>query len=267
MTENQVRAWRPDVPGVSEVFHARFTDHAYPAHTHDAWTLLIVDAGAVTYDLDRTEHGASDSMVTVLPPQVPHDGRSAQTGGFRKRVVYLEPDSIGPELIGAAVDHPELDDPLLRHRVGQLHLPLAQPGAELAAQSRLELIIERLRWHLQLRPERRQPLLPRSVATQLRERLDDHLQDGLDLRVAGRELGVSPTHLIRAFTRTYGLPPHRYLTGRRVERARRLLLDGRSIADAAVDAGFYDQAHLTRHLRRMVGTTPSRYRDALTSLG
>ena len=53
-----VRAWRPAVPGVTEVFHARFTEHAYPSHTHDAWTLLIVDDGAVRYDLDRHEHGA-----------------------------------------------------------------------------------------------------------------------------------------------------------------------------------------------------------------
>src|SRR5690625_2142773 len=100
VSENQVRAWRPNVPGVSEVFHAHFTDHAYPSHTHDAWTLLIVDDGVVTYDLDRAEHGASDSMVTVLPPQVPHDGRSARAGGFRKRVVYLEADTIDSDLIG-----------------------------------------------------------------------------------------------------------------------------------------------------------------------
>ena len=51
-------AWRPDVPGVAEVFHARFTDHAYPAHTHDTWTLLIVDDGMVTFDLHRRLHGA-----------------------------------------------------------------------------------------------------------------------------------------------------------------------------------------------------------------
>src|SRR4051812_7207252 len=54
----RVRAWRPDVPGVAEVFHAHFVDHASPAHTHEAWTLLLVDDGAVRYDLDRHEHGA-----------------------------------------------------------------------------------------------------------------------------------------------------------------------------------------------------------------
>ena len=55
---SRVRAWRPDVPGIHEVFHARFVDHAYPRHTHSTWTLLVVDDGAVRYDLHRAEHGA-----------------------------------------------------------------------------------------------------------------------------------------------------------------------------------------------------------------
>ena len=72
-----IRAWKPIVPGIREVLHARFTDHAYPSHTHDVWTLFIVDDGAIRYDLDRTARGAEPSMVTVLPPHVVHDGRPA----------------------------------------------------------------------------------------------------------------------------------------------------------------------------------------------
>jgi hypothetical protein len=48
----QVTAWRPELDGVVEVLHAHFPSHAYPSHTHDAWTVLIVDEGAVQYDLD-----------------------------------------------------------------------------------------------------------------------------------------------------------------------------------------------------------------------
>ena len=38
-----VRAWKPPVPGVREVLHARHVEHAYPIHTHDVWTVLLVD--------------------------------------------------------------------------------------------------------------------------------------------------------------------------------------------------------------------------------
>ncbi|MBO0877621.1 MAG: AraC family ligand binding domain-containing protein, partial [Pseudonocardia sp.] len=94
----RVAAWRPAVPGIAEVFHARFTEHAYPLHTHDAWTLLIVDDGAVRFDLDRHQHGALRSQVTLLPPHVPHDGRAATPSGFRKRVLYLELEQLPPAL-------------------------------------------------------------------------------------------------------------------------------------------------------------------------
>ncbi|CAM5537911.1 AraC family transcriptional regulator OS=Streptomyces fumanus OX=67302 GN=GCM10018772_29740 PE=4 SV=1 [Streptomyces fumanus] len=49
---------------------------------------------------------------------------------------------------------------------------------------------------------------------------------------------------------------------RRVERARQLLLAGRAPADVATATGFYDQAHLTRHFKRLVGVTPGRYRTS-----
>jgi AraC-like DNA-binding protein len=263
-----VRAWRPAVPGVTEVFHARFTDHAYPAHTHQDWTVLIVDDGAVRYDLDRREHGALSSIITLLPPHVAHDGRSAVRGGFRKRVIYLDRSVIGEELIGRSVDHPELVDPLLRHRIGQLHTTLATPGEELQAQSRLALITERLQDHLRQRsaepPPRRRD---QPIARRLRDLLDEHLVDGLDLDRAAADLGVTTAYLIRAFSSGFGLPPHRYLTGRRVERARRLLLDGVPIAEAAVASGFYDQAHLSRHLQNMINTTPGRYRRSGIRIG
>jgi hypothetical protein len=60
VSDTRVHAWRPPVPGVVEVFHARMTSHVYPMHTHEAWTLLIVDDGKIRYDLHRHEHGAMD---------------------------------------------------------------------------------------------------------------------------------------------------------------------------------------------------------------
>jgi AraC-like DNA-binding protein len=246
------------VPGVSEVFHARFTDHAYPVHTHDAWTLLIVDDGAIRFDLDLHHHGAVQPTVTLLPPHVPHDGRAATTRGFRKRVLYLDTTVLGAELIGRAVDRPSMPDPLLRHRIHHLHLALEHPGEELAAESGLVLIAERLRLHLRAGAERPPP--EPGLAEQLRDLLDARVAEGITLRRAGAALGAHPAHLIRTFRGRFGLPPHTYLTGRRIDLARRLLLDGCPPALAATTAGFHDQAHLTRHFKRYLATTPGRYR-------
>jgi AraC-like DNA-binding protein len=251
---DRLTAWRPSVPGVAEILHARFVDHVYPAHVHDAWALLIVDSGAIRYDLDRHAHGADTSAVTLLPPGVAHDGRTATPAGFRKRVVYLEPSVLGTRLVGAAVDTPSFDDPLLRLRVHQLHEAITEP---FEAEGRLALIGDRLRRLLRDRAE--PPPAPRRLAADLRDLLDDRLSEGITLRDAAAVLGSHPTHLVRTFTAAFGLPPHAYLTARRVDSARRLLLAGQPVAEVATAAGFYDQAHLTRHFKRVLGTTPGRF--------
>jgi AraC-like DNA-binding protein len=58
---------------------------------------------------------------------------------------------------------------------------------------------------------------------------------------------------------TVGMTPHSYLTQVRVRHAKSLLSAGLPITQVATEAGFYDQAHLTRHFKRIVGLTPGRY--------
>jgi AraC-like DNA-binding protein len=253
-----LRAWRPAVPGVSEVLHAHFPSHAYPLHTHDTWTLLVVDTGAVRFDLERHEHAALGSRVTLLPPYVPHDGRSVAAGGFRKRVAYLDADTLDVRRIGRAVDHPGWDDPALRSEVHLLHEAMRHPGDEFEAESRLASVTARLTAHLELLPDRPMRADPR-LAARLRDLLDDHVAEGISLAEAATLLDAHPNHLVRAFRREVGIPPHRYLTGRRLDRARRMLLAGGRPADVAVEVGFHDQAHLTRHFKRMLGVTPGAY--------
>lgn len=124
-----MRAWRPDVPGIDEVFHARFVDHTYPSHTYSTWTLLVVDHGAVRYDLHRHEHGAVRSAVTLLPPGVAHDGRPATPYGFRKRVLYLDGTALPPRLVGRAVDQPAITNKVLHRSIDRLHHALDHEGA------------------------------------------------------------------------------------------------------------------------------------------
>ncbi|WSF89163.1 AraC family transcriptional regulator [Streptomyces sp. NBC_01744] len=259
MPRQEISAWRPPVAGVVEVFHAHFTEHAYPMHVHDAWTLLIVDDGAVRYDLDRHERGTPSDTVSLLPPQIPHNGSPATPHGFRKRVLYLDTTQLDESFIGPAVDGPDLTDPVLRRRVGQLHTTLANRGDEFEAESRLAFIGERLREHLRPRPTLGSAAPDRHVARSLRDLLDERLLEGLTLEEAARLVHAHPTHLVRAFSGAFGIAPHQYVMSRRVDLARRLLLDGQPAGEVATAVGFYDQSHLTRHFKRVVGIAPGRY--------
>lgn len=245
--DTRVRAWRPEVPGVVEVFHAHMISHVYPMHTHEAWTLLIVDDGMVRYDLHRHEHGVLDQVVTLLPPQVPHNGRAATSAGFGKRVVYLDLSHVPASLIGQAVDQPLLPDPLLRQRIHQLHRVLEQPGEEFEAENRLAFITERLRCHLSHPSDPAGPRSCAKMAYDLRDLIDARFREKVTLREASNALHAHPAHLVRMFSREFGISPHQYMTSRRVDLARRLLLGGMPPGLAAAEIGFCDQSHLSRH--------------------
>ncbi len=240
-----------------EVLHARFTDHAYPMHAHSSWTLLIVDDGAVRYDLDKHERGAFGNVVTLLPPHVPHNGRSTSPHGFRKRVLYLDTDQLSADLVGASVDTSAISDPDLHRRVAGLHRDLLAPEDALEAESRLADITERLRARLG------RPSLPAKLdgaaAYRLRDLLEDRTIAGLSLQEAARLLHFHPAYLVRAFGREFGMSPHQYLISRRVDLARRLILQGRPMWSVAIGSGFYDQPHLVRHFKRILGVSPVAY--------
>ncbi|MFJ6651596.1 AraC family transcriptional regulator [Microbacterium sp. NPDC091313] len=245
------------VPGVREVLHATFRDHAYPAHTHDAWTLLLIDRGAVRYGLDRGEHIAAPASLSVLPPDIPHDGRSAVAGTtFRKRVLYLDAAWLPRSLDGAAASRPALDADAAR-AARRVHAALTAPGDEFAAESELVLLRSRVLAHLRAAEgavRRDDPL-----ARRLRAVLDARFSERLTVAELAEDLHAHPSHLIRSFSRAYGISPHRYVTGRRVDLARRLLVVGARPAEAAASAGFHDQAHLTRHFRKVLGSTPAAF--------
>ena len=96
------------------------------------------------------------------------------------------------------------------------------------------------------------------------EYIDTHLTNDLGLTELSQVSGLNPHHFAHAFKVTTGVPPHRFIIERRIDKARALLEDKRqSIAEIALDLGFSNQSHFTQHFRRIVGTTPAKYRRDL----
>jgi AraC family transcriptional regulator len=94
--------------------------------------------------------------------------------------------------------------------------------------------------------------------------IQDHLHENVRLDDIAAAAGLSVYHFSRAFRTTTGASPYRYLLRCRVEKVRELLGDdGRTLAGIAVDAGFADQSHMCNVFKRLTGTTPKGFRDAL----
>jgi AraC family transcriptional regulator len=97
-----------------------------------------------------------------------------------------------------------------------------------------------------------------------KEVLSANLDGGVPLKEVARECRLSVSHFSRAFRRTMGVAPHRWLLARRIELAKEQLRNTElSLSDAALACGFADQSHLTRVFTRMVGVSPGAWRRAL----
>jgi AraC-like DNA-binding protein len=70
---------------------------------------------------------------------------------------------------------------------------------------------------------------------------------------------LSPFYLLRVFHNRAGFPPHEYQTQVRIAHARKLIRNGTSLSQAALETGFFDQSHLSRNFKRIVGVTPRQY--------
>jgi len=77
------------------------------------------------------------------------------------------------------------------------------------------------------------------------------------LSSVARLVGMSPFQFSRVFSELAGLPPHRYLLRVRLDRARQMLLDGKSVTETCFDVGFSNLSHFTRSFRKRFGNVPS----------
>jgi len=91
--------------------------------------------------------------------------------------------------------------------------------------------------------------------------IDEHLGTRMGTSELAALLSYSPGHFAYAFKLSVGMSPTAFVTKRRVERAKRLMLStGRTLSDIALDCGFADQPHLTHWFRRIVGVSPGLWR-------
>lgn len=104
------------------------------------------------------------------------------------------------------------------------------------------------------------PVRASAGVAQAAEFIRDNCTRSLKLEEICAAGNLSASYLIRAFKTVYGLSPHAYLTNCRIEFTRRQLRRGRSLAEAALAAGFCDQAHMQRSFKKFVAATPGQYR-------
>jgi AraC-like DNA-binding protein len=255
-----------------EAMHARFDRHVYHRHSHDTYSFGVTENGAQTFTCRGARHTSAAGMVMAFNPDDPHDGWSADRGGFTYRMIHIGPRLVADLLADLGAGLPLFADPVLRdpataQAVHRLHAALMGPATALRRDEMLAAAV------VALHRQAAAPVPPRRIAdpplaARVRDELHGRYLDDLDMDDLSRAAGHSRFAVYRAFRAAYGLAPSDYQRQLRLRHARDLLVEGQNPAAVAAAAGFADQAHLTRWFVRCFGLTPGAFaRASRTSAG
>ena len=160
-------------------------------------------------------------------------------------------------------------DPLIEQIARAVHGEMVNPapGGQMLVETLASALgVHVLRHHSNLSPAsipipRARGALDGRRLQRVMDFIEMHLDQDVTLDVLAGEACLSPFHFARAFKAATGVTPHRYLTVRRLERAKSLLADNQlPLAAIAAACGFSSQAHFTKSFKDATGATPGVYR-------
>ncbi|AWM23867.1 AraC family transcriptional regulator [Sinorhizobium fredii USDA 205] len=253
-----------------ERIEAFFAGRAYEPHRHDTYAIGQTLSGVQSFRYRGAERTSLPGATMVLHPDELHDGQAGSEHGFRYRMIYIEPAAIQSVLGGRPLPFIKggvTSDPRLFAAVHAL-LPATDARIEtLEFEDGLFELAHALEGAAG-GPSRATAAIDYRAAERARLYLHDLPHGTVTLESLEAISGRDRWSLSRDFRRLFGTSPYRYLVQRRLEAAKVGLRRGVPPAQAALESGFADQAHMSRHFKKAFGVTPGRWlRMAAMPLG
>lgn len=273
MKDNNPVFWRDDrMPHIElrKIDDAHQT--SYAAHAHEEWSIGAITRGQSTYVNGDNHYSVESGTLVLMNPGQMHACNPTDGQPWAYFMLYVDKNwltalQIELGLLNEATwrDFPiELlkEEPLYTAFV-ELCETLLNPASDLLLkQSELVLTLALILPAItDLSATSAEPtvIAPENMQ-KVAKHLDQHCTENVSLNELCLIANCSSGHLIRAFKKHYGFSPHAYLVNRRIQFAQAALKNGSSIAEAALDAGFSDQAHFQRAFKKHVAATPRQYR-------
>lgn len=255
-------------PGL-ERLAAAFDGRAFAPHRHDTYAIGITTHGVQSFRYRGTRRACLAGQMHVLHPDELHDGAAGTPDGFGYRIVYVD-----PALILAALDGRPLPfvadpvvtaaaiDPVLRQGLVDLDVPLG----DLEIVELVTGLADMLgRLDRSASPRGTGGRLPVEALEQVRRLIADDPATRHAAAALEAVSGLDRWTLARQFRRAFGTSPSRYRTMRQLDLVRAAMQRGLALSEAALDAGFADQSHMSRAFKRGYGLTPARWAGAVAA--
>jgi AraC family transcriptional regulator len=258
---------------VAEIVHP-LDDFALPALPRHILVINLSPPATIHERLAGRQGRLGTGNLVILPAGAPTTWHVERAGEVRHLHVYLSPSLIQKIAISADIDPDTVE---FAETLGVFDAQIETIALSLLAELRSEglggrlyveslanlLGIHLLRQHTSVK----EPAFPRSVGLDrmtlrhISTYIEEHLTEDLSLAELAAIASLSPFHFARLFKASTGVSPHRYVIGRRIERAKLLLSTTNwSLAAIAHAVGFAHESHLALHFKRLTGLLPSSYR-------
>ena len=251
-----------------EVMNARWVEHSFAPHMHDRYAVSLNYGGRGAFDCRNELRDAAPGTCSLIAPGEVHTGRATSRVGWIYRNLYIESplmdkllqslDWQGP--LDVRFKFPLVRDTVLATRLARGFDSLKESSSLLENESLLLSVVARLVTdHFAPARTLKDAAREHAAVWRVKDWLDANSEQNVSIHVLAGVAGLSPYYLVRAFRKHVGIPPHKYQTVVRINRARKLLTSGAPISEAAYRAGFCDQSHLNRCFKKALGVTPGEY--------
>ena len=261
MTQGEFKVFRCHSAGVQAV--AASSRHVFPRHWHEQFGVGVIRQGAQKSLSGRgVVEAAAGDIITVNPGEV-HDGAPIGDAGRSWHMLYFDPAMVLAiaEELGLSgqpeFQRPATTDPVAARLFDRLYL--AMTSARHCEMEREETLLGLM---ARIVGKGADPAAVPAAIRRARELIDDAPAAARTLADLAEASGLGRFQLLRSFAKATGFTPHAYMVQRRIDLARRLIARGANLADAAVESGFADQAHMTRNFTCRYGLSPGAYAAA-----
>ncbi len=253
----------PPVQGIARL-RAGLTSQSYSRHRHDTYTISVTQRGVQEFDYRGSVHRSLPGQVVVLHPDELHDGRPGTDAGFIYLGLHVDPAQVYEVACGGAgkallpfVANPILSEPAL---ASDILSAFDGPLEPLHADALIQTVGHSLMRNAHVLGSRARR---RSVSDKVIGRAREFLEENCTRVVSAEELesACGETRFIvgEQFKRRFGTSPYRFLLMRRLDRVRSRLRSPCNLANLSLEAGFADQAHMTRAFKSAFGISPSAF--------
>ncbi|MBE9138227.1 AraC family transcriptional regulator [Nodosilinea sp. LEGE 07088] len=262
--EPNVKIWRPD-GSAYELLSASGITTSMPRQIFQEYLIGVIEQGQANFTYRGEKFYIGGGSLLLIQPGEPFAGQGSPEHPRTFRMLHTSPQFLQrliSDLTEREAQLPHFNQPIelnpsIIQAFSRIHRALEMPHSRLERDSWLLKITALLLQHCiveppQLPPSRRESDRVKQVRSFLMERFTENVS----LEELSALVNLSPFRLNRVFSQEVGVPPHAFLNQVRVWQAKAQLARGIPIAQVAVETGFYDQAHLTRHFKRLLGYTP-----------